>query len=84
MESHRLVESSERRRSPCSLAHASPPCSPWLILGEEVKEALLQGYQAPKSSTLPMYYGDTPPCGKEYLTLGYVDRVKTIVSYNVL
>ena len=34
----------------CSLAHASPPCSPWLKLGEEVEEALLQECQASKNS----------------------------------
>ena len=40
------------RNTSCSLAHASPPCSPWLKLGEEVKEALLQGCHASKSSHL--------------------------------
>ena len=40
------------RNASCSFAHASPPCSPWLRLGEEVEEALLQECQASKSSHL--------------------------------
>ena len=42
------------RRMLCLLvgSQCSPCCSPWLKLGEEVKEALRQGCQASKSSHL--------------------------------
>ena len=57
-----LWKAANGRNNSGSLAHASPPCSPWLKLGEEVEEALLQGCQASKVSHLA--HAVTPPRGK--------------------